>query len=185
MSKFFVEIGAANFDTLLPLAKMGWKGIVVEPIPYLAEQLRDIFADYNVNIVEAAISDYNGTIQMIVANEDHWITGASHVVSSNHIGYRLSDHPDRAKDFSEGVIRVQCMTLDNLLRSIDHVDVMKVDVEGHELNVFMNYSFNVKPSVIKVEHKHVDDKILRRKLETNGYMVWTESEDLYAVSQEL
>jgi len=182
MAKVFVEIGAANFDTLLPLAKMGWRGIVVEPIPYLAEQLRNLFADYDVMIVEAAISDYDGTIEMIVANEDHWVTGASHVVSDNHIGYRLSDHPDRAKDYSEGVIRVECMTLDRLLSYTKHVDVMKVDVEGHELNVFMNYSFEIKPSIIKVEHKHVDDKILRRKLETNGYMVWTESEDLYAVS---
>lgn len=181
MAKCFVEIGAANFDTLLPLAEMGWKGYVVEPIPYLAEQLRSMFDGYDVTVVEAAISDYNGTIQMIVSNEDHWVTGASHVVSDNHIGYRLSEHPDRKNDYSE-VIRVQCMTLDHLMNIVGDVDVMKVDVEGHELNVFMNYSFKVKPSVIKVEHKHVDDKILRRKLETNGYMVWTESEDLYAVS---
>lgn len=182
MSKFFVEIGAANFDTLLPLAKMGWKGIVVEPIPYLADQLRDMFSSYDVSIVEAAISDYNGTIEMIVSNEDNWVAGASHVVSSNHIGYRLSDHPDRSNDYSGGVVQVECMTLDKLLKSVWHIDFMKVDVEGHEINVFMNYSFDVKPSIIKVEHKHVDDNVLRRKLETNGYIVWTEKDDLYAVN---
>ena len=184
MTKFFLEIGAANFDTLLPLAEQGWHGTVVEPVPYLAEQLREMFKDYpNVDIVQKAVSDYDGEVELIVGNDDHWVTGVSHVVSDNHLGYRLSEHPDRQNDFSE-VITVPCVTLDTLLHDWEYCDLMKVDTEGHELNIFMNYSFRVKPSLIKVEHKHVSDSILRRKLETNGYMVWTEKDDLYAVNQE-
>ena len=39
MAKMFVEIGSADFDTCLPLAEAGWKGICVEPVPYLKKRI--------------------------------------------------------------------------------------------------------------------------------------------------
>lgn len=182
MSKFFVEVGSANFETLLPLAKNGWKGIVVEPVLHLYEQCVEMFSSYDVEVVQAAISDYDGEIDFAVARDDNsWLTGCSHVIADNHLGYKLSDSLDRVGDF-DNKIKVRCLTLDNLLKGVNKIDVMKVDTEGHENNIFNAYSFNVKPTLIKVEHKHVDDIILRKKLEANGYLVWTEKEDLYAVN---
>ena len=91
MNKFFVEIGAANFDTLLPLAQMGWSGIVVEPVPRLYEECKRMFANYDVTVVQTAVSDYNGEIDFAVARDDgSWLSGCSHVVSDNHLGYKLS-----------------------------------------------------------------------------------------------
>lgn len=182
MAKFFLEIGASNFDTLLPLAKAGWHGVVVEPVPYLADQLDEMFAEYPVEIQRVAISDHIGKIEMAVGRDDgDWTVGASHVVSENHLGARLSDYPDNHGNFDE-TIEVDCITLDRLLYNFDHIDFMKVDAEGHELNIFMNYSFKVKPKFIKVEHKHIDDVLLRQKLMTNGYLVWTEKDDIYGVA---
>ena len=63
-----------------------------------------------------------------------------------------------------------------------HVDFMKIDAEGHENNIFLNYSFRVKPTMIKVEHKHIDDKVLSHKLKSNGYLVWAEKDDIYAIT---
>jgi FkbM family methyltransferase len=178
-----VEIGAANFDTLLPLAKMGWSGVIVEPVPYLAQQLIDMSRGYDVQVIQKAVSDFDGEIDIAIARDDgSWLAGCSHVISGNHLGYKLSTNKDRVGDFDEN-ITVPCITLDTLLDYCGgECDLLKVDTEGHELNIFMNYSFDVKPSLIKVEHKHIDDNILRRKLETNGYMVWTEKDDLYAVN---
>ena len=182
MSKFFVEIGAANFETLLPLAKAGWKGIVVEPVPHLFGQCVQMFLPYDVKVVQSAISDYDGHIDFAVARDDNsWLTGCSHVVSDNHLGYKLSKNPDRLGDFDER-IKVDCLTLDKLLSGVDSVDLMKVDAEGHENNIFNAYSFRTKPSFLKVEHKHVDDIHLKQTLEQNGYLVWTEKDDIYAVT---
>jgi FkbM family methyltransferase len=182
MNKFFVEIGAANFDTLLPLADAGWKGIVVEPIPKMAMELRKIYQDTGVRVIQGAVSDFDGEVEIAVArDDDSWLSGCSHVISSNHLGFKLSTHPDRKGDF-EQTIKSKCFSLDTLLKEVPSVDLLKVDAEGHELNIFMNYSFNLKPRVIKVEHKHVSDKILARKLELNGYLVWTEKDDIYAIS---
>ena len=180
MSKFFVEIGAANFETLLPLAKSGWSGIVVEPMPHFAAELRTLFSGMRVEVVEAAISDFNGNIDMHVSKNEDWVAGISHVANANHMGVRLRELDGNQELFVD-TISVKCMTLDKLLSGVSVVDFMKVDVEGHELNVFLDYSFRVKPTMIKVEHKHVDDWILARKLQTNGYLVWTEKDDIYGV----
>jgi FkbM family methyltransferase len=181
MAKFFVEIGAADFDTLEPLAKQGWHGIVVEPIPHLYQKLVEQFEPYPVEVIQAAISDNDDQVEMAVARDDgSWLTGCSHVISDNHMGYKLSENIDRKYDFNER-ITVECMTLDLLLINMHRVDFMKVDAEGHENNIFLNYSFRVKPTMIKVEHKHIDDKVLARKLESNGYLVWTEKDDIYGI----
>lgn len=181
MAKFFVEIGTADFDTLLPLAKDGWCGVVVEPIPHHYKKLKEMFAPYAVDVRQCAVSDFNGEIEMAIAPDDGtWLSGCSHVVSDNHMGYKLSDHQDHKYNFKEK-ITVPCITLDALLHDAGHVDLLKVDAEGHENNIFLNYSFRVKPTMIKVEHKHVDDTVLARKLQSNGYLVWTEKDDIYGI----
>jgi len=183
MAKMFVEIGSADFDTCLPLAEAGWKGICVEPVPYLNKRITDIYRNYPVNIMEYAISDVNGELNMAVARDDRgWLKGCSHIISDNHIGDKLSLHPDNFGLFDKK-ITVNSITLDDLLFDMKEIDFLKVDAEGHELNIFLNYSFKVKPKIIKVEHKHVDDIALSKKLEENGYLVWTEKHDIYAISK--
>lgn len=181
MSKFFVEIGAANFDTLLPLAKNGWSGYVFEPIPYLYEECVEAFADYPVEIFNKAISDFNGTVTMAVGrNDGDWLAGCSHIIDDHHLGYKLSNNPRRQGDFDEK-IKVECCTLDAALVDVNRIDFMKVDTEGHENNIFGAYSFRVKPSFLKIEHKHINDLVLSARLEANGYLVWTEKDDIYGI----
>lgn len=182
MIKTFVEIGSADFNTCLPLAKSGWKGICIEPVPYLYERVKKQYEGYDVEVRNHAVSDNNGALEMLVARDEGWLTGCSHVISENHIGYKLSEHPDRKGDFEEK-ITVGCSTLDYVMSLVDYVDFLKIDTEGHELNIIMDYSFRIKPRFIKIEHKHVDDILLCSKLEENGYLVWTEKDDIYAISK--
>ena len=46
--------------------------------------------------------------------------------------------------------------LDSLFRkhNVHSVDFMKVDVEGTEIDIFRNYNWNVKPTMLKVETAH-------------------------------
>ena len=98
MDKFFVEVGAANFDTCLPLADAGWAGIVVEPIPKMAMELRKIYQDTSVRVIQGAVSDFDGEVEIAVARDDGtWLAGCSHIVSKNHLGYKLSRHASRAR----------------------------------------------------------------------------------------
>ena len=184
MNKFFVEIGAANFDTLLPLAKNGWSGYVFEPIPHLYDDCVAKFKDYDVQVFPIAISDFNGTAKMAVARphgDKDWRTGCSHITHKNHLGFRANIHPKRSGDF-EGEIEVPCLTLDEALKGHSgNIDFMKIDTEGHENNIIQSYSFKIKPKFLKIEHKHVDDIYLSLKLTENGYLVWKEKDDIYAI----
>jgi len=192
--KTFVEIGTCDFDTNLALISSGeWRGIMCEPIPKyyssLIEQARNIDYRYNLNIDNVAISNTNGTIEMIESNDEtseEWVRGVSHVVSDNHTGFKLSSIPQNkiANIFDyENTIAVKALTLDNLLlkHRVNYVDFLKIDVEGHELEILKNYSWRIMPTFIKIEHSHVDVNELVSILEDNGYLVYKEACDLYAV----
>ena len=56
---------------------------------------------------------------MLVARDEGWLTGCSHIISENHIGYKLSEHPDRKGDFEEK-ITVGCSTLDYVMSLVDY-----------------------------------------------------------------
>jgi len=181
--KTFLEIGTADFDTLIPLAeKGGWNGYCVEPIPHHCETLREMSKNLPVAIVEAAISDYDGNINMLVGGGLDWAEGISHVSNSNHRGARLLDLPDNAS-LRKGEISVKCMTLDTLidLYGIDEIDFCKIDVEGHELNVLENYSWKVKPKFMKIEHSHCPGNSLDKLLTPLGYTIFVERTDIYCV----
>ena len=55
--KFFIEIGSADFDTLIPLAKNGWYGIIVEPVP---EFIASLEKHPNIVYENGAISTEDG-----------------------------------------------------------------------------------------------------------------------------
>ncbi len=183
--KTFLEIGCADFDTLIPLAARGWTGFLVEPM----EKMRDSLinqakkAQVNLSKVEFAltcISDHDGTTDMIESIGDAWASGISHVADGPSSG--LLDNPGNIR-FKGRRLKVPCETLDTFLdkRGISNIDFMKVDIEGHELAVFKNYSWRVKPTFLKIEHKHSGQGALRDILERKGYLVYTEIDDLYGV----
>ena len=185
--KTFLEIGVADFDTLIPLAaKGGWTGYCVEPIPRHVKTLREHAGALPVAVCECAISDRTGTIKMVVGDgEKHgekWADGVSHVIDDNHTGPRLLDNPVNSH-LRDGEIEVSCFTLDDFLdkHGIDEVDFCKIDVEGHEPNVFRNYSWRVKPKVIKCEHKHLPGNLLEQILVPQGYTIFVELEDIYCI----
>jgi len=181
--KTFLEIGVADFDTLIPMAaKGGWCGWCVEPMPHHAETLRQKAAGLPIGICELAISDRNGEIKMAVGGGEQWATGANHIIDDNHIGFKVLEMKAN-EHLRQEDITVQCMTLDMFIdqKGITHLDFCKIDVEGHELNIFKDYSWRVKPLVIKCEHKHLPGGSLARILEPLGYSIFVENEDIYAI----
>lgn len=183
MQKVFLEIGVCDFDTLLPLCDNGWKGYFVEPVyEYASWLLKQVIDNgYDASVHCAAISSSNGLIKMITSNGKgaEWTKGISHVLTDRQGLLWLPANTS----FRDKVIEVPCYTLDKFIfaNKIDRIDFLKVDVEGHEMEVLKNYSWDVIPSVIKIEHSHVDKDILIDMLDKKGYIVYNEANDLYAV----
>ena len=182
--KTFLEIGVADFDTLIPMAAKGdWTGYCVEPMPHHIESLNKMSKGLPVTICPFAVSDKNGTAKMAVGNDlERWATGANHIIDSNHLGERVLEIP--ANEFLRREdIEVTCLTLDALIDmyGITEIDFCKIDVEGHEVNILGNYSWKVKPKVIKCEHIHIPGNMLNHILTPQGYTIFVEENDIYCI----
>tara|TARA_B100001989_G_scaffold33242_1_gene19731 strand:- start:4 stop:552 length:549 start_codon:yes stop_codon:yes gene_type:complete len=173
--KIFVEIGVCDFDTLEPLQRNGWKGYYVEPVLEYAKKLKG-------DITQCAISSYDGTIEFYISRSDgeQWVRGISHAVKQK--GTKLLELENNSHLISRK-ITVPCYTLQSFLRmkDITHIDFLKVDTEGHETDIFDAYNWCVRPTMIKLEHYHIDDLHMKELLENQGYIVYREQRDIYAI----
>ena len=179
--KTFIEIGACDFNNNFDLIDAGWKGYFVEPIQQYYDNLAWKVAGTDAVVVRAAITDFNGEVAMeTVLGATDWLRGISHI-SSEVLDNTASGLVKRNAPQSMEVVKVPALTLDKLLDDyhIDHLDFMQMDVEGHELIILKNYSWRIKPAVVRIEHKFVDDNILFGLLEDKGYKCWTERDDIY------
>lgn len=186
MTKTFLEIGTCDFDTLLPLCENGWKGYFVEPVQKYASYILSECEKNNYDAVVSccAISSYDGELEMYITNEkdgeDGWSKGISHAVQQS--GEKLFEY-DANQFLLDRIEKVPCFSLDSYLSNnmIFDLDYLKIDVEGHELDIIETYSWRVKPTFIKLEHCHIDETRMRSLLKEQGYIVYTERADLYAV----
>ena len=196
--KQFIEIGSNCFDTCLQLAKNGWKGVMIEAVPKIFAKMKKQNEDYPINSLNLAITDYDGEIEFAVPKlaEDEaavdnlifeeWMTGVGHVISKDHKGMNgigLMESPE-GKNILHEKIKVKCKKLDTLIEDlgIDKVDYLKVDTEGHELNVLEAYSWDVLPTMMKIEHRHLSEDAkdkLKDLFKGKGYVVHNERFDFY------
>jgi FkbM family methyltransferase len=156
---FFVEVGAndphARSQTW-HLEQAGWRGVLIEPQPDLAEKLR---AARSAQVFEAACS----------APENAGRKLPLHVAGPLSALDRERMAPGA---MPERVIEVPVRTLDDILREANApvpLDFLSVDVEGHELEVLRGFAFaHWQPRMILLED-HVADLAKHRFLRRNGY----------------
>ena len=98
-----------------------------EPQPLCSSGLKNYFRDHvNVNVHANAVSNETSTLSLFF---DFAGSGLASLTRRNldHVGINLSNS-----------IEVSTITLDNFIeqRQIGQIDIIKIDVEGHEMNVF-------------------------------------------------
>ncbi|MDD5762452.1 MAG: FkbM family methyltransferase [bacterium] len=170
----FVEVGANDPKSLSQtwfLEKMGWRGVLVEPLPDLAEGLRR--ERRNSMVFEVAVSAPGKT-----GEADFHVAGAFSSLAQNV--------KDNAVDYGT-VLRVKVVTLDSVLEEakIRKVDFLSVDTEGTEVDVFRGFDIGrYRPALILVEdavfglklHRHLKSSRYRLVRRT-GFNNWYVPED--------
>jgi FkbM family methyltransferase len=127
-----VEVGAnLGYFTRLFAYLVGTKGSVLafEPIPSTREQLlRNVNGLKQVTILPYAISDKVGKIKMYVPGVTH---GQASLKMHSSSGWGAAGEVTS--------VSVECMPLALIkqVHALDHIDFMKVDVEGAELQVLL------------------------------------------------
>lgn len=187
--KQFIEIGSNDFDTCIPLAKNGWTGLMVEPIPEIYTNILPEALSAGVKVFNGAITDYDGEIDFMVPHlTNDWVRGIGHVISENHKGINnrgILQSPEGNLNYNK-TIKVKCRKLDTIINdyNIRYIDYLKIDVEGHELNIIDSYSWRLIPALIKVEHEHLAEEgkeKLQNALISKGYVTYKEEHDIYAI----
>lgn len=179
----FVEVGAYNgisWSNTYCLAKLGWSGLLIEPIPSFVDEIKENYANFkDVKIHCGCASNYTGQAKI-------------------HIGGPLSSITKGAVDtynkisWFKGVLRdnffinAPVNTLDNILTQYGvgpFFDLLVIDVEGEELNVlkgFDIYSYRPKMVIIEMHEDCEYDELQVNNAEIHQYMRGADYSKIYS-----
>lgn len=163
---FFLDIGASDpvilSNTYLLEKEFGFKGILIEPNPALAEKLR---VSRTSAVVEKAVSPDGGIKRFQLATKPEFGKLAEVDQKNEHkLFTSLGEDID-----------VQCDSLTNILEqngAPQDIDFMSLDVEGHELLCLSTLDFTrFSPRLICVEHNfRKDRRKIQELLSKHGYV---------------
>jgi FkbM family methyltransferase len=143
---FYVDVGCnhpvAYSNTWLLYLK-GWNGIAIDANPALIAQYQAV-RRRDIAIVKA-ISNKEECVDFFIPKDSPLTSG---------IGRKSSGHWKRAENNSS-ILRCNAQRLDSVLEECNapkNIDLLSIDVEGHELKVLDSLDFDVyKPKIIVVE----------------------------------
>jgi FkbM family methyltransferase len=154
----FVDVGANDpvvGSQTYALERAGWEGVLVEPLPHLAERLR---AERSAQVFQFACGPSS-------QQGEH----ASFYVAGPYSSLRREAMLPEAE--VESVIDVEIRALDSIIEAacLTHVDFLSIDVEGFELDVLRGFAIpRWRPRLILIED-HVTGLRKHRYLATQGY----------------
>lgn len=150
---YCVEIGAYDGRTgsaSYLFEKRGWRCLLVEPIPALAQEIREHRA--SCTVVNCAVSDREGTASFFVAeNVEEMSTldlTADRLEWIEQVGGAVKE------------ITVRTATLDSLLAeaAFPEIQFITIDVEGHELEVLEGFTLEAhRPRIVIIEDNAASD----------------------------
>lgn len=160
-----VEVG--GFDgvtgsTSYFFERLGWKCLLIEPIPALCEIIR---RNRTCGLAETAASDKEGSATLYVAE------GAETLSTVNASDY----FRDRVKQVGRGIheITVRTRRLDDILQEhgITRIDFISIDVEGHEMSALSGFSLErFRPRLVLLENNlNAADRKIKPYLDRHGY----------------
>lgn len=194
---FFIQIGANDGDQLDPLRtavhRSGWRGIMVEPVPYVFRKLASNNGHLasRVKLENVAIADVCGTLpfwHLPQADAGEGLPRLYDALGSFHKDVVLK-HVNFIPDIEDRIVctNVDCITLEELCRrnQVDAIDVLQIDTEGYDFEIIKMIDFTIRPpSLLIYEHHHFDehtDRECRQYLRERGYRLFKEGMDTWCL----
>ena len=197
---FVINIGAMDgvlFDEMIRYTRTyKFKGLYVEPIPYLYEKLKNNIQDDGNFFENSAISTYDGEIEMMTIDQSVIDSGLIHncfygmssvYPPKNGLGSEF-DRPTVEK-YGQ-IIKVPSITFDTLCQkhNLSKFNVLKIDAEGHDFQIFKQIDLNkYTPEVIRIEWINLtefEQKEIIKKLQSHDYVYELSGQDIIGLKLE-
>ena len=166
MKKTIIQIGShvgnTCNDPIFNIVDNNTNLILVEPVPFLFEQLKKNYNtkfenNQNIIFINKAVSDFIGEIEMTIPSEKNdfsklpwWASQLASVNNDHAVGHISNLLVEK--------INVETTTINEIVKKYDikQIDLLHTDTEGHDYTILMNYTFEIKPKKIMFENKHMD-----------------------------
>ncbi|MFA5155121.1 MAG: FkbM family methyltransferase [Patescibacteria group bacterium] len=191
---FWVQIGSNNGKAgaiLYYFSKIyKWHGLLVEPVQYLFEELKENYRNSpDIAFENIAISDHDGveTFYRVEKNNEPGNPRWYEQLGSFHKEVVLK-HRCLVPNIDKHLIseRIPVMSFQNLLKkyAVGKIDLLHIDTEGHDYQIIQNIPFaTIKPKMILYEYRHLsprDDQICKDLLTSQGYSIIQSHSDNFA-----
>jgi len=193
----FIQVGsndANHGDPLRPFViAHGWRGILIEPVPYVFERLqRNTRGRSNLTLENVAIGAEDGTADFYcVAKTDEPLPEWYDQLGSFRLDNILKHEPYipglRARVLT---LKVPVLSFESLCRkhAVTRLDLIHIDAEGYDFEVLKLIDFDAhRPTLLLFEHKHLnesDARDCREHLESRGYVLLPDTADTLALRRE-
>lgn len=162
---FCIEVGGydgVTGSTTFFFEKLGWKCLIVEPMPEFCKKIRRV---RTCELVQAAASDESGEAVFHVAEG---VETLSTLENDKGHASRVQWEGGQLKE-----IKVKKLKLDEIISNLNvkEIDFISIDVEGHEMSVLRGLSLQVhQPRIIIIEdNSHGLNREVKKYLAKYGY----------------
>lgn len=198
----FVKVGAHDGITGDPcsdilIADARWKGLLIEPVPYLFARLKENFSNstrFALEQVAVGPKASRATFYCMAAEAKESLPDLQDFFDQlgsfdkQHIFKHYEDLESKLEPFITE-IEVEVLPLSDILQRnhIQNCHLLHIDTEGYDYKVLSTLNFSVtKPLLLFIEHKHLGDlekQSLRRLLHKHSYIVRDCGQDYFAIDK--
>jgi FkbM family methyltransferase len=187
----YIELGALDgvlfSNTKFFEDSLNWTGILIEPHPdnfILLQQNRP-----NNFLFNNLVSCYEEQLEFryFVKSMHSAVSGVENTLSKYHFDTYFDSNNEWAKILPQNKIFIKPTKLSEIVKEtkITHIDLLSLDVEGHEYEVLQSWDFSVPIDIILIETLGVQpekDELCREILIKNNYKFITKYQhnEIYA-----
>lgn len=173
----YIELGALDgvlfSNTKFFEDNLGWKGILIEPNPYQFNLLTKNRPNNHLfnNLVSCHTEPLNFKYFVGVHAA---VSGVEDTLPHGHFDGYFNSNPQ----LPQSSVYITPRTLTDIVKStgLTHINLLSLDVEGHEYEVLQSWDFSIKIDIILIEmleQNQEKDQMCRDILIKNGYTFFT------------
>jgi len=172
----YIELGAIDgvffSNTKFYEDQLGWSGVLIEPHP---EKFKLLQNNRPNNHLSGSVVSNETEFQTFRYFVDGYcaVSGIEDTLPDAHFGAYFDGRVGQVHPQAKRIMKPESLTSILRASTIEHFDLLSLDVEGHELSVLNSWDFSIPIDIILIEMLGAEDgrdEKCREILINNGYV---------------